>query len=187
MAGQTTTEVRVGAPKVGGYAFSAPLATTRPTAAGVALGAEYVDLGFVSEDGVEVATENGVTKIYDWNRDVIATVQEANECTITVTLAQISPATAKEMFGAANVTVTGTAPNEKVTKINYTGEVLPHKQYAFLMKDGNGSSTLDIGDGQITGMGGFSLVKNDIVKFQVTIECFKDATGAFFVWHTGVA
>lgn len=183
MAGQTTTEVRVGAPKVGGYAFSAPLATTRPTAAGVALDAAYIDLGYISEDGVEVTTERGTTKVYDWNRDVIATIQEANECTLSFTMVQISPASSKELFGAGNVTVSGTAPNEKVTKISYKGEELPHKQYVFPMKDGNGATVLDIGDGQITSIGNFSFNKSGVVSFPVTLELYKDATGSFIEWH----
>ncbi|MGJ6980025.1 hypothetical protein ACSDQ9_05770 [Aestuariimicrobium soli] len=183
MAGQKIAEVRLGAPKVGGYGFSAPIGSTRPTAAGTTLDAAYIDLGFISEEGVEVTTENGTTKIKDWNLDTIAVVQESNECTIGVTFVQVSPALAKELFGTANVVITGTAPADKVTKIGYTGEILPHKMYAFPMKDGNGDMLIDIGDGQVTSVSGLKFVKNQVVSFTVTIECFKDAAGKFFNWH----
>lgn len=183
MAGQTTTEVRVGSPKTGGYAFSAPLASTRPATASAALDAAYIDFGYLSEDGIEVTTENGTTKVRDWNRDVIAVIQEANECTIAFTVVQISPASAKELFGTANVTVSGTAPNEKVSKISYDGKVLPHRQYAFPMSDGNGAMVLDIGDGQITTIGSISLNKGGVISFPVTMELFKDSAGKFFNWH----
>lgn len=179
MAGQLTSEVRLGAPKVGGYAFSAPIGSTRPTTADAALDAAYIDLGYVSEDGIEIATENGVTKIKDWNLDTIAAIQESNECTITLTLMQKSVASTKEVFGEGNVVATG----DTITAVHYTGEILPHKQYAFPMKDGKGPQILDIGDGQITGLDGLSFKKNEVVRFPVTIECFKDKDGRFFTLH----
>lgn len=178
---KNTAQVRLGSPEdVSGYAYSAPLGTTRPTATAMTLDAGYVDLGYISEDGVEVSTENGTNKIKDWNLDTVAVIQESNECTLTFTFLQKSPETARELFGADNVETSGTAPNETLTAIHYTGAILPHKQYAFPLKDGIGKQMLEVGDGQITSMSGFTLVKNDVIKFEVEIECFKDKDGRFF-------
>ena len=48
----TASNVTVGKPKVGGAVFWAPLGSTLPTSASASLDAAFVDLGYVSEDGV---------------------------------------------------------------------------------------------------------------------------------------
>lgn len=178
--GKNTTQVRIGGPKKGGYAYQAPMSSKRPTAA-AALDAAYVDLGYVSDDGLEIKTDNGTDKIKDWNLDTIAVIQKQNEATLTVTFDQVSAATAKALFGEGNVTAAEGDPS-KVTKLSYTGEVLPHKQWAFLTSDGNGDGVLDIGDGQVTGIDGITFKKDEIVSFKAEIELFKDADGNFFNW-----
>ena len=57
MPGKNVAEVRLGAPQdVGGYAFSAPLGTTRPVTGTPPLDAAYDDLAYLSSDGIEVKT-----------------------------------------------------------------------------------------------------------------------------------
>lgn len=185
MAGKDTTKVRIGSPvSVGGYGRVAPIGSKRPATASEALDPAYVDFGYISDDGVEVTTENGTDKIKDWNQDVVAIIQKSNECSVKFRLLQISPETAKLMFGEPNVTVTGSTPNEKVTKIAYSGALLKAKQFAFLMADVNGPMVLDIADGTVTGMNGFKLVKTDSIGFDVELELRKDpASGNFFFLH----
>ena len=185
MAGKSKTEVRVGGGKsVGGYGFRAPLGTTRPADATSAPDAAYIDQGFFGDDGLSIKTDNGVDKIKDWNLDTIATIQKQNEATLEVTFRQISsPEQAKTIFGEANVTVASGG----IANIAYTGEVLPHFQWAFLLEDSNGVGVLDIGDGQLTGIDGIEFKKDSTVDVKATIELFKDDAGVFFNWRQGVA
>lgn len=179
--GQSIKQVRIGGPKVGGYAYRGEVGTTRPTTVSGGLDPAYVDLGYISDDGLSIKTDAGTDKIKDWNQDTIAVIQKQNEATLEVTFAQVSAAAAKAIFGDDNVeTLSGDAGAPK--SISYTGEVLPHSQWAFLMKDGNGESVLDIGDGQVTGIDGIEFKKDAIVSFKVTIELFKDSKGKFFNW-----
>lgn len=181
MAGKNTTQVRIGAPvSVGGYGKYAPIGTARPTDAKTALNASYLDFGYISDAGIEVKTDNGTDKIKDWNQDVVAIIQKSNECTISFELLQISPETARLIFGEDNVVTTGSGPDEKVTRIDYTGKLLKAKQFAFLLEDINGPMILDIADGTCTGMDGFKLTKTDVISFKVDLELRKDQNGRFF-------
>lgn len=179
MAGKTTSEVRVGGGAVGGYAFDAPIGSTRPTSGDDTLDDAYQDDGYVSDDGLEIKFDNGADKVKDWNLDTIAVIQKSNEATLTVTFAQVSAALASLLFGEENVTVT----SGKLTKISYDGGLRPHRQYAFLQKDNNGPSILDIGDGQVSSIDGVTFKKDEIVSFKTEIELFKDKDGKFFNWH----
>ncbi|WP_130865848.1 phage tail tube protein [Acidipropionibacterium timonense] len=183
---QSTAEVRVGGPKVGGYAWKAPIGSTRPTDGVAALNAAYLDLGYISDDGLSVKTDKSNDKIKDWNLDTIAVIEKSNEATLEVTFDQVTANSCKALFGDSNVTVSSTAPN-RVTAISYTGETLPHACWAFLTHDANGDGVFDVGDGQVTGIDGFTFKKDAIVSFKATIELFKDKDGKFFTWHLGAA
>lgn len=185
MAGKKNTEVRIGAPaQVGGYGRVAPIGTARPTDAKTALLPAYTDFGYISDDGIEVTTENGVETIKDWNLDDVAWTQKSNECSLKFRVLQLNAETAKMQFGAANVTLTGTAPNQTVTKVRYTGEMLKAQQWAFLMEDLNGPMILDIADGTCTGMQGFKLKKNVVIGFDIELKLRKDpTTNSFFDLH----
>lgn len=179
----STTDVRVGGPATsGGYAFHAPIGSTRPTSASTTLDAAYKDLGYLSEDGVEVSTERGSEKVRDWNLDTVAVLEGANEATVTVIFMSRNPETMKLLFGEDNVE-TDTVDPTKIKAVHYTGETLPHEQFAFLLKDSRGPRILDFGDAQITSAGPFSYRKNGVVTYPATIELFKDASGRFYTEH----
>lgn len=177
--GQDKTAVRVGGPKVGGYAFRAPIGTKRPTDATSPLDKGYVDLGYITDDGLSLKTDNGTDKIKDWNMDTIAVIQKQNEASLEVSFAQVSPEVCKALFGDAAVKTKG----NKVTSLSYTGEILAHSQFVFLIHDGNGDGLIEIGDGQVTSVEDMAWAKDSIVSFKATIELFKDSAGNFFTWY----
>ena len=181
MAGRNTNEVRLGAPQqVGGYGRYAPMGTPRPKDAATPLDAAYIDFGYISEDGVEVITDSGSDKIKDWDQETVAIIQKSNECSVKFTLLQISPQTARLMFGANNVETTGTGDAEMVTAIHYTGKLLKSSQFAFLMEDTNGPMILDVADGTVTGFKGFKFKKTEVIAFEVELELRKDKLSRFF-------
>lgn len=179
--GKSTAEVRVGGgATTGGYSFFAPIGSTRPAKIAGALDPAYLDLGYVTDDGISVKLDSSTDKILDWNLDTIAVIQKSNECSIEVTFGQVGGNVSKLLFGDANVAVD--SASGKLQSISYTGEILAHRQFAFLGKDGNGPFVLDIGDGQVTGVDDISFKKTGIVQFKTTIELFKDKNGKFFNW-----
>ncbi|CRH94722.1 Uncharacterised protein [Chlamydia trachomatis] len=74
----------------------------------------------------------------------------------------------KMVAGENNVTVTG-----DTIKVVENADELPHRSIAFTIKGGNGSKILVFApDAQATEVGDVSYVRSDVIKYQVTLECF---------------
>ena len=99
MAGQLTSEVRVA---VDGIVSTAPNGTsTPPTSAVSALANPWVDLGYVSEDGVTEATAQSNEKIRAWqNGKAVRTVITEGETSYQLTLIQTNKDTVALYYGA---------------------------------------------------------------------------------------
>ena len=176
-------DVRAGGPTSAstGYAFSAPLTSTRPTqtAGVVTMDAAYLNLGKLDETFISVTTARGTVDIRDANLDTVLAVQESNDASLGLVFMSRSVAAMKAIFGAANVETDVGTPT-KIKAIHYTGEELPHMQFAFIAKDATGPRVFDVGDGQITDVGPFNYAKTGAVTYPATIKLFKDATGRFY-------
>jgi hypothetical protein len=172
-----SSKVRVGSPKVGGYALSATLGTAAPTDASTALNVAYKVLGLVSADGVTRSIVKETEKVPDWAGDTVRVLITETGASITLTLIEVNQNVLEEVYGVANVTYT--ALGEKY-EFAYGGEVLPHKMYAFELKDGARVGRLAINDGQITNIGDVTYQNTAVIGHEVTIECFKDASGKYF-------
>lgn len=180
-ATKNTAEVRLGAPDATspGYIYRAPLGTTLPTSASAAanLDPAFINQGYISEDGVSMTHDGNVIKIRDWNSDVIASIEDETSVTLTITLMQRSEASLKTLYGDANVTAT---TGGKVSRYAYTGGVLPHSAWVFLLKDGAGAQALVIPDAQVTGIGDVKLVKKEVFSQEITVEVYRSAAGYFW-------
>lgn len=177
---KTTAEVLAGGPNVAGYAFSAPIATALPTDATTALGVGFVNLGFIDDQGITIRQGSKIVEIRDWNGDLVAALDDEVSASITMTLMQTGVSTMQEIYGAGNVTLTGTAPNETLESVSFSGDPLPHKRYAWEMKNSKGLGRLIAEDGQITEVGDIKVVKKDVIKYPVTVTLYRGASGKFF-------
>ena len=197
MSKKTTAEVLTGAPDksdVAGYAFFGPMTATRPTSGldATAVKTNYKGLGFITEDGVTITTDTDTEKVYDWGGDVIAILNNSSAATLTFTIAQRSADGMRYVFGDNAVKTTGTGDAERVTRIDLTMEVQPHRRLAFLLAgafDASGNSVpeiLDIGDSQVTSVGDITYSRTGIASYPVTVELFK-VNGAFASHHVGAA
>lgn len=178
-ATKNTAEVRLGAPDAtaAGYAFRGPLGTALPADTTTALDPALINQGYISQDGVALTHDGNVIKIRDWNADVIASIEDETSVTMTITLMQRSKAALQTIYGDANVTATG----DKVTSYGYSGDVLPHSVWVFLLKDGAGAQRLVIGDAQVTGIGDVKLVKKEVFSQEITVEVYRPGgTGQFW-------
>lgn len=67
--------VTTGKPKVAGAIYRAPAGTTLPTSAEEALNSAFVELGFVSENGVSNSNTPDTDNIKAWGGAVVLVVQ----------------------------------------------------------------------------------------------------------------
>lgn len=128
-------------------------------------------VGYISNDGVTKTVDRETEKIKDWNGDTIIVLTSEHSVTLKLTFMEAGNAELlKAIYGENNVTVNGgkirTADN---------ADDLPHNSYAFEIK-GKGDNRIRVfaPDAQVTSVGDVVFVKNDVIKYEVELECFTD-------------
>lgn len=171
----TTSNVSVGKPKIGGGVYVAPTGTTLPTDATTTLNASFVNLGYVSEDGVTNSGTDAGTDINAWGGDVVLNVAGANADTFSLTFIEsLNVDVLKEVYGAANVS--GTLASGITVKANKTALVA--REWVLEMVMNNGSlRRVVIPHGTITERGEIVYKDDEPIGYEVTILAAPDASG----------
>ena len=174
MADQNNTaNVSVGKGKVGGYCFTAPAGTSLPSDASTALAGAYVNLGYISEDGLTNSISTDSSEIKDWNGDTILTVISSRTETFQFTLVETKVDVLKEVFGASNVTEAG----GKVT-VKSNNSAYPIKPYVFeVVLTGNRIERIVLPAGQITELGDMSYQAGEAIGYEITVTGTPDSSG----------
>lgn len=161
-----------------GGAYVGDMTASVPTGAETVLEG-YDSFGYVSEDGLTEGNDRSTSKIKAWGGDVVKIVQDEHSVTYKLALIESTNATVlKAVYGDENVTVTpATEATPAVVKVNVTSAVLPHKRWAFEIKDGDARIRISVPDGQVTETGEITYTDGDIIKYDITIEAFADAEG----------
>ena len=174
----TTADVLIGAPDrsteegVVGYAYTLPLAAVLPTDTTTALAAAALDLGFVSEDGLAIATDRSVEPIRDWNLDDVRMLLTEHNATLTFTIISWTINGLKAFFGDENVTETST---EIVVKVN--AREIGNRAWVFNMKDGNRKRRVVVPNGAISSQGEITFVKGEQTPLEIELTALVDDAG----------
>ena len=170
-----TANVSTGKGVAGGYVFRAPVGagTTVPTDNTTALGAEFVGLGFISEDGISESIETDSENIVDMNGDVILVASSSREETITFTLVEVKADALKVAYGDSNVT----EANQLIT-VQHNGADTGQHVYVFeLLLKNNRKWRQVVPVGSVTEVGELAISSGEVVGREITIACAADATG----------
>ncbi len=181
-----TSKVFVPAPpKVKGVLYRAPLGTAIPTDAATELAVAYKDLGGISDAGITNAMAREVTKIKDFGGKTIATPQSDYTETLQVTFVESTNLEVlKTVFGDSNVTFTpATETKGALIKVDHNAEKLPKSVYVADTVHGTGMRRLIAAIAEPLTVGDVVQINTDIVKYDVTFECFEflDGDSAFNV------
>ena len=176
--GKDTTEVRVA---VDGVVASGLTTATAPTDAVVALPIGFVDLGYVSEDGVTEANSQTIEKIKAWQKSAVvrSTVTEG-ETTYALTLIQTNADTLAEYYGAAVDANGGLV-------IDPTRE-RPHRSYIIDVIDGDELIRTYIPDGQVTEVGDQVYQAGAPIGYEITITAYDNTAlgGVAKKWYASL-
>lgn len=173
----TASNVTVGKPRVAGGIYRAPLGTALPTDAKTALNSAFVEMGYVSEDGVTNSLSPDVNIVKAWGGDVVYATDNGKTDTFAMTLIEtLKAAVLKAVHGSDNVTGTSAENGIAVTVNNDPAEeaiwVIDMIQRGGVLK------RIVIPDGIITDIGDISYTDSDPSGFPITITCLADSTGA---------
>lgn len=184
---QNTANVAASKPaSAAGAIFRAPVGTALPTDATTALDAEFVPLGYLSEDGIAPEREQGTENVLAFGGDVVEVLMTEDNKTFEFTLIEVfSSNVQKWIHGEDNVTVTpavpGTSP-EQITVVD-----VAHKPddsvLVFELKHEGKRRRVVVHAANSTVSGEGAYVDGELSAYTVTAAALKDASGARVTEH----
>ena len=176
----TATNVTVGKPKVGGAIHWAPLGTTLPTDATTAIAsvsADYVDLGYVSEDGLTNNNSPESDTVKAWGGDTVLNLQTDRPDTFALTLIEaLNSDVLKAVYGSNNVTIDGSGNYE----IKATSQDMPSGVWVFdMILKGGRAKRIVVPNGTISELGEITYKDDEAVGYNITITDVPDTNGVY--------
>lgn len=169
------TKVSTGKPKVGGAIYRAPLGTTLPTDSSTTLDTAFLNLGYVSEDGVTNSNTPETDNIKAWGGDTVIAMQTAKEDTFKFKLIEaLNENVLKAVYGDDNVTVESSGEIKLVA--NSADQEDACWVIDMIMK-GNKVRRIVIPNAKITEVGDIVYKDSEAIGYDVTVTAVPDTTG----------
>lgn len=160
----------------GGSFYRAPLGTTLPDDALDALDPDFVDNGWMGDDGFKFSPKRDTTKHKAFGGEVVKVTQDNYECTVMATIYEQNENSLGTVFGDVNVTLDQTSGHAKY-RVDWSSQMLPRQSFVVRYIDGAKTGLHVIEEGQVTDIDDIVFVHDQIAKFTVTIDCFKPVSG----------
>lgn len=134
-----------------------------------------VAVGYLGNDGVTKTVDRQTEKIKDWNGDTVVVLTSEHTVTLKLTFMEsANAALLKGVYGTENVTISKAKGMEKI-KLVENADALPHNSYTFEIKGAEDAKIRVFApDAQVTSVGDVTFVKNEVIKYEVELECFAD-------------
>lgn len=179
--------VAVGAPKIGGAIFRAPLATALPTDEKTSLGVGFIPQGYAGADGLQRAISKAYEIIRAWGGDEVHRPRTELSITMSFTLIEsYNGEVAKTIWGNDAITVTAASPTAGAKiALAYKGKELPKSSWVFDMQDGDKLRRIVLPEAQmVTESLEQTFGDSEVVAYPVELTLRADATGVFFYEYT---
>lgn len=174
------TKILVGAPDqtVSGAILRAPLGTALPTTVFETLDEAFEAGGFISDDGVEVATSSSSTEIKDWSGQTVRVLKTEYSVDIKYSHLETSTEALYDWAGKNNVVVekASDAHGNQVT-VKLRGDNSAPEALVIRCKDGDNKMLLVAPNTQLKEVGGLKLSGKEPIKWEITRTCAPDEDG----------
>ncbi len=168
----TATEVTAGKPKIGGHVYRAPYGTALPTDAKTALSSAYIDMGYISEDGVTNANTPESEIIKAWGGIPVLTVQTSKEDKYKLKfISAMNVEVQKMVYSSDNVTGTSVSASGGLTVKANSKELEDYTYVIEMLARGNVAHRVVIPCAKPTEIGDIVYKDNDTVGYDVTLGC----------------
>jgi len=152
---------------VTGAVYVAPTGTTAPTTSGSSLDAAFVDLGYVSADGITESIDRSTTQIRAWqNGSLVREVTSEGTYSVSMTFIETNEAVLELYYGTTN-----TAGEFEIDPTSTGGR----KSFVIDVVDGDNVERIYIPAGEITSLGERTLASGEAVGYEVTVTAYADA------------
>lgn len=165
-----TDNISVGAPKVAGAIFRAPLTASLPTSALTELTGDFETLGYISEEGFTYTQSRNTTPVKDWSGQTIDDLQDEKGDAFKFKMLEIlKPVVNKMIFGDSNVT--GDIDTEMVIKSN-AKELENHAYVVDFLLKGGAVRRIVIPKAKVTDISDVPYKKNELTGYEVTVTAY---------------
>jgi len=153
-----------------GMAFRAPAGTALPSYPGASLSADWVAIGNVGEDGIDMALPSGDV-IRNWALDP-ERKNNTQPGQITVPFIHTTKSTLETLVGENNVTyVAANGSHGNLTSVEFAPDVSAEPAaYLFLMRDGNSRAYIGSSNALISEIANVTFNGSDPVSWDTTID-----------------
>ena len=171
------SNVLIGAGRATGMFYTAPAGTALPITPGASLGADWAEVGAITEDGITLTLPSGDV-LRNWALVAERKVNTENG-TVQAPIMYTTKKVLETLFGAGNVTHTAASSQHgNVDSVDLAPDVSAEPAaYLFLMKDGDKLAMLGTTNGLITEIGDVSFSPTEGATWEATI----DATWTFAI------
>lgn len=164
-------------PADGGVFFRAPLGTTLPTMADAPWAEEdidpaFVDHGWMGDDGITNGMQRDRTDHQAFGGDIVKSTQDKYTETLKLTCYESNPVVLATVFGADNVTVDETSGHRQVT-VNHSSLPLDRSVFLARVIEGDKTRLIRVQEGEIVTVDDVVHLNSQLVKYTVTIMCYK--------------
>lgn len=151
---------------VSGAVYVAPTGTTAPTTSSSALDAGFVDLGYVSADGISESIDRSTTQIRAWqNGSLVREVTAEGTYSVSMTFIETNEAVLELYYGTTN-----SSGQFDIDPTSTGGR----KSFVVDVVDGSNVERIYIPAGEITALGERTLASGEAVGYDVTITAYAD-------------
>lgn len=139
---------------------------------------KLVDSGYVSDAGLTMSVKRSTNDIKDWSQAIVKKILSEFSGTLKWAHLELSQNAMKNFFGENNVTFeqNNSSHGNRITA-KLRADELPHKSWAFRMKDGDAKIVIWVPDGQVTEADDITFAASDAIKLPVTLTCYPDKDG----------
>lgn len=168
--------VSTGKPKITGAVYRAPLGTTLPTDATTALAGAFVEMGYISDDGVVNSNNPSTQKINAWGGQVVLIVTTEKPDTFQLTFLEAMNSNVLEtVYGVNNVTVD--AVNGTIAVKANTAAL---EDYVYVIEQvlkGGAKKRIVIPTGELSALGDIVYKDDSAIGYQVTLDALPNSSG----------
>lgn len=170
-----SSNVTAGKPMIGGAVHVAPLGTSLPTSTTATLNSAFVDVGYISADGIKNDLSRTSNSIRAWGGDEVLQIQNEKNDNWTFTMIEAKNINVlKEVFGSTNVS----ADSSGNITINVNSKELSKASWVFdmILSDGSAKRCV-LPIAKITNVAEIAYTDADAVGYAVTLNTLPDTSG----------
>ena len=172
----TSTNVTAAKPKVGGSIYIAPVGTALPTDASTALANTYIELGYVSDDGITNSNSPESDIIKAWGGDTVLTLLTSKDDTFQFTLIEVlNMEVLKLVYGDTNVSGTDLATG--ITIQANSKDLEEHVIVIDMVLKGGVMKRIVMPQAKVSEVGDITYSDSAAVGYETTLHCTSDASG----------